>query len=85
MIGHSMGAASALGAIGCALALDRGFIPPTINHEQTDSECPLDCVPNKARPADLRVVQNNAFAFGGNNAILILARPERARLSRAAS
>jgi 3-oxoacyl-[acyl-carrier-protein] synthase II len=77
MIGHSMGAASALGAIACALALDRGFIPPTINHEQTDPECALDCVPNQARPAELRVVQNNAFAFGGNNAILILARPGR--------
>jgi 3-oxoacyl-[acyl-carrier-protein] synthase II len=85
MIGHSMGAASALGAIACALALDRGFIPPTINHDQTDPECPLDCVPNHARPADLRVVQNNAFAFGGNNAILILARPERTQLAGSAS
>jgi 3-oxoacyl-[acyl-carrier-protein] synthase II len=77
MIGHTMGAASALAAIGCALALDRGFIPPTINHEQTDPECGLDCVPNQARPAQLRIVQNNAFAFGGNNAILILGRPPR--------
>jgi 3-oxoacyl-[acyl-carrier-protein] synthase II len=76
MIGHTMGAASALAAIGCAIALDRGFIPPTINHEQTDPECQLDCVPNQARRADLRIVQNNAFAFGGNNAILILGRHE---------
>jgi 3-oxoacyl-[acyl-carrier-protein] synthase II len=78
MIGHTMGAASALAAIGCALALDRGFIPPTINHVQTDPECALDCVPNHSRTASLRVVQNNAFAFGGNNAILILGRaPDR--------
>lgn len=72
MIGHTMGAASALGAIGCALALDRGFIPPTINHQRTDPDCALDCVPNQGRPAAVRVAQNNAFAFGGNNAILIL-------------
>ena len=76
MIGHTMGAASALAAIGCSLAIDRGFIPPTVNHKNTDPEVGLDCVPNQARPADLRIVQNNAFAFGGNNAILILARPD---------
>jgi 3-oxoacyl-[acyl-carrier-protein] synthase II len=79
MIGHTMGAASALAAIGCSLAMDRGFIPPTINHKNTDPEVGLDCVPNQARGADLRIVQNNAFAFGGNNAILILARPDGAR------
>jgi len=76
MIGHTMGAASALAAIGCALALDRGFIPPTINHKRTDPDCGVDCVPNQGRPARVRVVQNNAFAFGGNNAILILGRRE---------
>jgi len=75
MIGHTMGAASALAAIGCALAIDRGFIPPTVNHRRTDPQVGLDCVPNQARPAKLRVVQNNAFAFGGNNAILMLADP----------
>ncbi|HLX49680.1 MAG TPA: beta-ketoacyl-[acyl-carrier-protein] synthase family protein [Streptosporangiaceae bacterium] len=74
MIGHTMGAASALAAIACALAIRHQFIPPTVNHEQTDPECDLDCVPNKARAAHLRVVQNNALAFGGNNAVLILGR-----------
>ncbi|MBS2962362.1 beta-ketoacyl-[acyl-carrier-protein] synthase family protein [Actinocrinis puniceicyclus] len=74
MIGHSMGAASALSAIACAVAVDRGFIPPTINHVSTDPECGLDCVPNTARRADLRIVQNNAFAFGGNNAIVLFGR-----------
>lgn len=76
MIGHTMGAASALSAVACALAITHGFIPPTINHERTDPECDLDCVPNVAREADLRVVQNNALAFGGNNAVLILGRNE---------
>jgi 3-oxoacyl-[acyl-carrier-protein] synthase II len=74
MIGHAMGAASALSAIACALALTHQFIPPTINHEETDPECGLDCVPNTARRAPLTVVQNNALAFGGNNAVLILSR-----------
>lgn len=77
MIGHTMGAASALAAIACAVALDRQFIPPTINHQSTCPECGVDCVPNEARQARLRVVQNNGFAFGGNNAILLLAHPER--------
>jgi len=74
MIGHAMGAASALGAAACVLALTGGFIPPTINHVNTDPECGLDCVPNQARPAELRIVQNNALAFGGNNAVLVLGR-----------
>lgn len=74
MLGHTMGAASALAAIGCALSLERGLAPPTINHVRTDPDCGIDCVPNTARPASLRIVQNNAFAFGGNNAILILGR-----------
>ncbi|GAB7045415.1 beta-ketoacyl-[acyl-carrier-protein] synthase family protein [Catenuloplanes indicus] len=75
MIGHTMGAASALAAAACALAIADGFIPPTINHRQTDPACDLDCVPNQARPARLRVAQNNALAFGGNNAVLILGEP----------
>lgn len=74
MIGHAMGAASSLGSVACALALTEGFIPPTINHVETDPECDLDCVPNHAIEADLRVVQNNGLAFGGNNAVLILGR-----------
>ena len=74
MLGHTMGAASALGAIACVLGINEGFIPPTINHNETDSECNIDCVPNVVRPATLNIVQNNGFAFGGNNAILILSK-----------
>lgn len=78
MIGHTMGAASALAAIACALAITHRFIPPTVNHEKTDPECDLDCVPNVARDTPVRVVQNNALAFGGNNAVLILGRDSEA-------
>jgi 3-oxoacyl-[acyl-carrier-protein] synthase II len=72
MIGHTMGAASALAAIACAMAILEGFIPPTINHVELDPECDIDCVPNTAIDARLRIVQNNALAFAGNNAVLIL-------------
>ncbi|MFI9152085.1 beta-ketoacyl-[acyl-carrier-protein] synthase family protein [Streptomyces sp. NPDC053367] len=76
MIGHSMGAASALASIACALAIQEGFIPPTINHVTTDPECNVDCVPNEAIDADLRVVQNNGLAFGGNNSVVIFGKYE---------
>ncbi|MEV6596749.1 beta-ketoacyl-[acyl-carrier-protein] synthase family protein [Actinoplanes sp. NPDC051346] len=76
MLGHTMGAASALAAIASVMALTEGFIPPTVGFEEPDPEVEIDCVPNEARTADLRIVQNNAMAFGGNNAVLILgARP----------
>jgi 3-oxoacyl-[acyl-carrier-protein] synthase II len=74
MIGHTMGAASALAAAASALAIAEQFIPPTVNHVETDPECALDCVPNEARPASLRIVQNNALAFGGNNAVTLFGR-----------
>jgi 3-oxoacyl-[acyl-carrier-protein] synthase II len=77
MLGHSMGAASALAAIACSLAIVNRFIPPTINHVEMDPECDLDCVPNHAVEADLRIVQNNGLAFGGNNAVVILGRLDR--------
>jgi 3-oxoacyl-[acyl-carrier-protein] synthase II len=76
MIGHTMGAASALAAIACALSIAHGFIPPTTNHCHTDPECGLDVVANQARTAHLHIVQNNGLAFGGNNAVLILSRYE---------
>lgn len=73
MLGHAMGAASGFGAIASALALSRGFLPPTVNWRNRDPEMAwLDPVPNKARDADVQVAQNNGFAFGGNNAIVLL-------------
>ena len=76
MIGHTMGAASAIEAVACSLALSTGMIPPTINFEEPDPEFDLDYVPNQARCSNPRVVLNNAYAFGGNNASLCLARWE---------
>ncbi|NIJ14170.1 3-oxoacyl-[acyl-carrier-protein] synthase II [Saccharomonospora amisosensis] len=74
MLGHTMGAAGALAAAACALALKHGFIPPTINHEQTDPECAIDCVPNRAVLGDPRIVLNNGLAFGGNNATVVIGK-----------
>jgi 3-oxoacyl-[acyl-carrier-protein] synthase II len=76
MIGHTMGAASAISLVACSIALKQGFIPPTINHLEDDPELGIDCVPNHSRNCNLNVVQNNAFAFGGNNAIVLLRRYE---------
>lgn len=74
MLGHTMGAASALEAVSCCMAIRDGVIPPTINYEMADPECDLDYVPNRARKAEVRVVLNNSFAFGGNNACLVLSK-----------
>jgi 3-oxoacyl-[acyl-carrier-protein] synthase II len=70
-----MGAASGFGAIASALAIDQNFLPPTINYTTPDPGLThLDPVPNEAREAKLNIVQNNGFAFGGNNSITILGR-----------
>jgi 3-oxoacyl-[acyl-carrier-protein] synthase II len=74
MIGHTMGAASAIEAAVCALAIDEGVVPPTANFVEADPDCPFDCVPNEARRLPLEVVMSNAYAFGGNNASLVLRR-----------
>jgi 3-oxoacyl-[acyl-carrier-protein] synthase II len=74
MIGHTMGAASAIEAAVCALAITHGAIPPTINYAEPDPECDLDCVPNEARDLPVDVALNNSSAFGGNNAVLLLGR-----------
>jgi len=71
MIGHTMGAASAIESAVCALAVARDRIPPTTNFEEPDPECDLDCVPNEARQLVVRAAMNNAYAFGGNNASVI--------------
>jgi len=73
MIGHTMGAACGFGAIAAVTAIDQGFLPPTINWVNPDPELTgIDPVPNVARPAKVRIAQNDGFAFGGNNAIVIL-------------
>jgi 3-oxoacyl-[acyl-carrier-protein] synthase II len=71
MLGHTMGAASAIEAAACALAVWDDQIPPTINLEQLDPECDLDCVPGRSRRIPVEAAMNNAYAFGGNNASVI--------------
>ena len=72
MLGHTMGAASALEAIACTLTVKHDIIPPTINFETPDPECDIDCVPNRARKQAVNIALNNSYAFGGNNASLVL-------------
>ncbi len=75
MTGHLMGAAGALEAMFCVLALQHGVVPPTINLETPDPECDLDYVPHVPRKIQARHVLSNSFGFGGHNASLILAHP----------
>ncbi len=76
MTGHLLGAAGAVEAAFTVLALDRGILPPTINHEFPDPECDLDYVPNEARNADIKTALSNSFGFGGTNASLIFRKTD---------
>jgi 3-oxoacyl-[acyl-carrier-protein] synthase II len=73
-LGHLFGAAGAVEAIVCALALHHGVIPPTINYRNPDPACDLDYVPNEARETDVRVALSNAMGLGGHNGCVLLAR-----------
>ena len=72
--GHCFGAAGALEAMFCALALRDGVLPPTINYRNPDPECDLDYVPNEARRVEVDVTLSNAMGLGGHNACILLAR-----------
>jgi 3-oxoacyl-[acyl-carrier-protein] synthase II len=72
--GHCLGAAGAVEALFCVLAIRDGVLPPTINYETPDSDCDLDYVPNEVREADVQVAVSNSFGFGGHNATLVLRR-----------
>jgi 3-oxoacyl-[acyl-carrier-protein] synthase II len=74
MTGHLLGAAGGLEAGIVALAMRDGVIPPTINQENPDPECDLDCVPNVARRAKVTYALSNSFGFGGTNGALLLRR-----------
>jgi 3-oxoacyl-[acyl-carrier-protein] synthase II len=74
MLGHMFGAAGAIEAVVCALAIHEGTIPPTINYEHPDPELDLDYVPNEARAAEVRVALSNAMGLGGHNGCVLLGR-----------
>jgi len=75
MTGHLLGAAGALEAIACLLALRDGCIPPTINYQTPDPALDLDYVPNSARPREIKTALSNSMGFGGHNATLIFTKP----------
>lgn len=72
--GHMLGAAGAMGIMTCALSIKKGLVPPTLNYESPDPLCDLDYVPKKMRKARVDVALSNAFAFGNNNATIVIKR-----------
>jgi 3-oxoacyl-[acyl-carrier-protein] synthase II len=77
MLGHCMGAASALEAVACVMTVQTGVYPPTVSYETPDPECELNLVANSAETGPAEVVLNNALAFGGYDAVVTFARPGR--------
>ncbi len=76
MMGHSLGAAGAVEAIVCLLALQHQFLPPNINFRVQDEDVDLNIVANESRPASVRTVLSNSFGFGGTNASVVMQRFE---------
>ncbi|MCO5186330.1 MAG: beta-ketoacyl-ACP synthase II [Anaerolineae bacterium] len=74
MTGHIMGGTGAIETVFCTQAMRDRVVPPTINYYTPDPECDLDYVPNQPREVDVDVCINNAFGFGGHNAVIILRR-----------
>ena len=76
MTGHMLGAAGGVELIASVMAIHDGVVPPTINVDEQDPECDIDCVPNTAREADVKVAISNSFGFGGHNASVLVKRFE---------
>ena len=74
MTGHTLGAAGAIEAVICILAMREGILPPTINQEVPDPECDLDYIPNAARQAQVEYSLSNSMGFGGHNVALVIKR-----------
>jgi 3-oxoacyl-[acyl-carrier-protein] synthase II len=74
MIGHLLAAAGAVEFVSTVLTIDTGMIPPTINHEQPDPECPLDIVTESTEINNLEIAISNSFGFGGGNACLVVSK-----------
>ena len=77
MMGHTFGAAGAIEAIMCILALRDGVLPPTINYREPDPDCDLDYVPNEARRVQVDVALSNAMGLGGHNGCVLFGRADR--------
>jgi 3-oxoacyl-[acyl-carrier-protein] synthase II len=76
MMGHCFGAAGAIEAMMCVLAIHHGVLPPTINYREPDPACDLDYVPNEAREARVDVALSNAMGLGGHNGCVLVGRVE---------
>ncbi len=74
MIGHPQGASGAAGVVTAALAMSRGFLPPTINQRDPDPACDLDFIPNHGRPADIEAALCNCLGFGSKNSAMVIGR-----------
>jgi 3-oxoacyl-[acyl-carrier-protein] synthase II len=74
MIGHPQGASGAAGIVASALALARGFLPPTINHREPDPACDLDFIPNEGRAAEVEAAMCNCLGFGSKNSVIVIGR-----------
>jgi 3-oxoacyl-[acyl-carrier-protein] synthase II len=74
MMGHTFGAAGAIEAIMCVLAVRHGVLPPTINYRERDPDCDLDYVPNEARRTHVDVALSNAMGLGGHNGCVLIGR-----------
>jgi 3-oxoacyl-[acyl-carrier-protein] synthase II len=72
MLGHTMGAASAIEGVVCALAIFTGVIPPTANYQESDPACLQAVVPNRALEGPVEVAMSNSFAFGGNISTIVM-------------
>ena len=74
MLGHLIASAGTIELIVSAMTIQKSLIPPTINYEVPDPDCDLDYVPNEPRNYNVDAVLSNSFAFGGQNASLVVER-----------
>jgi minimal PKS ketosynthase (KS/KS alpha) len=79
MIGHSLGAIGSIEMAACALAIDRGMVPPTANYENPDPECDLDYTPREARARTVHTALSTGSGFGGFQSAMIFSLPEELR------
>ncbi len=81
MIGHPQGASGAAGVVAAVLGMNDGFLPPTINYEEPDSQCDLNYIPNRGLAKDTELSLCNCIAFGSKNSALVIGRGERIEIA----